>query len=324
VSTSTVSRVLNGRSASPETAERVLAAVQDLDYQVSVSARGLAKRYADIVGVIVADISNPPISRMFHGIVETLHRAGLAVMLGNSESDPWNELELIEMFAAQRARGVIYTGPALPDSLCRALNGFPGPVVVAAQQHPDLQHPTLLFDNYGASRDLVSYMVSRGHREIAFISGPLSDPQAGAARRRGYIDELESSGIAVASSYVEEAGFSIDEGYAAMTRIMDRSPDPPTAVYGASDLIAIGAMRCLHDCGVSVPDRVSVFGFDNIPMGAQSVPSLSSVELDFYELGELSATLLRRLIERKESQVSRVVFRHNIICRESFIPRKRH
>jgi LacI family transcriptional regulator len=321
VSTSTVSRVLNDRSASQEATRKVLKAVRELDYQVSTSARGLAQRYADIVGVIVADISNPPISQMFHGIVQTLHESGLTVMLGNSESDPEKELDLIRMFAVQRARGVIYTGPGVSDALCEALNAFPGPAVVGAQQHPDLRHPVVLFDNYRASHAVTSYIVSHGHRRVGFISGPLADPEAGAARHRGFMDAVEAGGLQFYDSHVEHADFSIDSGYHAMQRMLRRSPEPPTALYGASDLIAIGAMRSLHDHGFAVPDDVSVFGFDNIPVGGHLVPALSSVELDFYELGELSAELLQRLIQRKESHLERVVFSHKLIPRESFAPR---
>ena len=321
VSTSTVSRVLNGRSASDETAARVMAAVREVDYRASTSARGLVQRSANTVGVIVADISNPPISQMFHGIADRLHRAGFTTMLGNSESDPATELELAHMFAVQRASGIIYTGPGIFDALCEALNAFPAPVVVAAQSHPNLRHPVVRFDNYRASYAVTQHIIASGHRALAFISGPLTDPEAGAARHRGYLDALESHGLTTGPSRIEHADFSIGGGYAAMARILKRSQRLPTVVYAAADLVAIGAMKRLQDAGIRVPEEVSVFGFDNIPVGAHLIPSLTTVELDFHELGEVSADALLRIIERRGTQLEQVVFRHRIVKRESFQPR---
>ncbi|MFW6312396.1 MAG: LacI family DNA-binding transcriptional regulator [Spirochaetota bacterium] len=322
VSTTTVSRVLNKGAASEATTKKVLRAVAELDYQVNVSARGLAQQSASTVGVIVADISNPPISQMFRGIVERLHAAGLTVMLGNSESNPRKELDLIQMFAVQRSRGVIYTGATISDALCDALNAFPGPVVVAAQQHARLRHPVVLFDNRRASHAVTSHIASHGHHRIGFISGPLSDPEAGAARRHGYLDGLVDAGLAPDETFIEQAEFSVESGSAAMQRLLERATHRPTAVYAASDLIAIGAMKHLQNLGLAVPGDVSVFGFDNIPVGEHLVPSLSTVELDFHELGEVCADLLHRIIGRRRSQVERVVFGHRIIVRESFAPRR--
>lgn len=321
VSISTVSRVLNGGRVSEAVASRVQDAVRDLDYQVNYTARGLKQRVADIVGVIVADISNPPISAMFDGICRSLNDSGMTVMLGNSEADEQNELDFLSMFADQRARGVIYTGKRISARLSEALNAFPGRVVVATQEHPALRWPVVLFDNYGASYEVVDRLIRAGHRRIAFISGPLEDEQAGQQRLRAYRDALAEIDVEPPASFVQQADFSVSSGYAAMGRIAAEADQRPTAVYAGSDLIALGALRYLQEAGVSVPEDVSLFGFDNIPVASKMIPSLSTVELDFGELGEVCGDLLDRMFRREETHVHRVVLNHSVIVRESVMAR---
>lgn len=323
VSPTTVSRVLNNRSASRETTERVLEAVDALDYRVNLSARGLVRQHTNTVGVIVADISNPPISRMFHGIDAQLRGDGLTVMLGNSESDPEKELDLVQMFAVQKTSGVIYTGPGISDRLCDALNEFPGAVVVAAQQHNRLERPVVRFDNVTASREVTALLVAQGHERIGFLGGPTTDPAAGSARLEGYRQGMEEGNLELRDELIEHAPFSIAAGYAAMERMIGRVDELPSAVFAAADLIAMGAMQCLHERGLRVPGDIAVFGFDNLPVGAHLVPALASVELDFRELGEVAADLLYRIISRGGSQVREIVLRHRLITRESCAPPRR-
>lgn len=320
VSTTTVSRVLNRGEGSEEVKRRVNRAVKLLDYQVSASARGLKQKFTNIVGIIVADISNPPTSRMFHGVARIMHGNGMTVMLGNSEAEAKRELDLIDMFARQRVAGIIYAGKGVTADVEEALNAFPSPVVVAAQEAPDTRWPTVLFDNYRASYEVAQQLIKLGHRRIGYISAPLDDREAGLRRQEGHMDALAAAGIREVLGYLQHAEFSVASGYAATERMLEHAPDPPTALAAGSDLIAIGAMRCLRDRGFHVPREVSLFGFDNIPVCSKLIPSLSSVWLDFYELGEVCADLLHRMIGRGETQVERVVLHHKIEIRESVAP----
>ncbi|MFW6337282.1 MAG: LacI family DNA-binding transcriptional regulator [Alkalispirochaetaceae bacterium] len=320
VSTTTVSRVLNRGEGSEEVKRRVNRAVKLLNYQVSASARGLKRKFTNIVGVIVADISNPPTSQMFHGVARVMHDHRMTVMLGNSEAEAKRELELIEMFARQRAAGVIYAGKGVSERAAEALNAFPSPVVVATQESPETRWPTVLFDNYRASYEVTSKLIDRGHRRIGYISAPLDDREAGVRRQEGHLDALAAAGIREVPGYLQHAEFSVASGYAAMERMLLQAPEPPTAVATGSDLIAIGAMRSLRDQNIRVPEEVSLFGFDNIPVCSKLIPSLSSVWLDFYELGEVCADLLYRMVGRGETQVERVILHHKIEIRESLSP----
>jgi len=317
VSTSTVSRVLNKGNASPDISRRVHEAIRALGYQVSSSARGMKQQFTNIVGVIVADISNPPTSQMFHGVARIMHDREMTVMLGNSEAEQSAELELLDMFAQHRAGGVIYAGKGVSEAVAEALNAFPAPVVVAAQEGTGTRWPTVLFDNYAASYAVARSIVEHGHRRIGFISAPLDDKQAGRQRQLGHLDALEGAGIAPVRGYLQNADFSVSSGYEAMKRMLAEAGEAPTAVAAASDLIAIGAMRCLRDSGLAVPQDVSIVGFDDIPVCSKLIPTLTSVSLDFYELGEVCADLLARMMGRRETQVERILLTHRLVLRES-------
>lgn len=317
VSATTVSRVLNRGEGSEEVKQRVNRAVKRLNYQVSASARGLKQKFTNIVGVIVADISNPPTSQMFHGVARIMHSNRMTVMLGNSEAEAGRELDLIDMFARQRVAGIVYAGKGITEEVAEALNAFPSPVVVATQESTETRWPTVLFDNYRASYNVARRLIEQGHRRIGYISAPLDDIQAGLRRQQGHLDAVAAAGIREATGYLQHAEFSVASGYAAMERMLDQGAKPPTAVAAGSDLIAIGAMRCLRDREFHVPREVSLFGFDNIPVCSKLIPSLSSVWLDFYELGEVCADLLYRMVGRGETQVERVVLNHKIEIRES-------
>lgn len=317
VSTSTVSRVLNKGTGSPDVIHRVTQAVNELKYRVSDTARGLKQGVTNIVGVIVADISNPPTSSMFRGVARVMHTHGQRVILGNSEATPERELELLEMFARQHVAGVIYAGKGISEEVADALNAFPTPVVVAAQESRDTRWPSVVFDNYRASFEVVQTLIRHGHQRIGFVSAPLDDQQAGRRRQQGHLAALNDASLPQPQGSIQHAEFSVASGYAAMVRMLDQAPSPPTAVAAASDLIAIGAMRALRDRGIRIPRDISLFGFDDIPVCSRLIPSLSSVWLDFSELGETCADLLHRMTERGGTQVERVVLSHDIRVRES-------
>ena len=317
VSASTVSRALNRGEGSEEVLRRVQHAVRVLDYQVSESARGLKHQQNNIVGVIAADISNPPTSQMFHGVARIMHSHRMTVMLGNSGALSSRELELIDMFGRQRVAGIVYAGRGVTEEVAAALNEFPASVVVAAQESRVTRWPMVVFANYRASYEVTTTLIDHGHRKIGFISAPLDDQQAGRRRQRGHLDALEAASIFAPQGYLQYAEFSVASGYAAQDRMLDEAPEPPTAVATGSDLIAIGAMRCLRDRGLRIPRDVSVFGFDDIPVCSKLVPSLSSVWLDFFGLGEVCADLLFRMIGRGNTQVEQVVLSHTMKIRES-------
>lgn len=319
VSTSTVSRVINDSSVSADARRRVLAAMETVGYRINRAAQGLVRRHTNAVGVIVADAGNPTMGQFVAGVSTRLHAEQLNLVLGNSDYSRDREEDLLKVFEDQRMRGVIFTGERIDDVLASRINEYPAPIVVASQDHPLLTCPVACFDNYRAAYEVVAHLAEAGHRDIGFISCPLEDPQAGEMRHRGYLDALRDLNLPSREGRVQHAqNFSISEGCRAASLLLDAAGNPaPTVIFAASDRVAIGAMRALRDRGLRVPEEIGVFGFDNIPIGSKLVPSLSSVFLDFFELGEVAATLLVHQLERESTQVRKTVLTHRMIPRES-------
>ncbi|MCK5153864.1 MAG: substrate-binding domain-containing protein [Spirochaetales bacterium] len=228
------------------------------------------------------------------------------------------EFEFIDLFTARKARGIIFTGEKITEEHVKKFNSCRIPVLVVDQEHEGLNCPVIVFDNYQAGYDVVKLLISRGHRDIGFISCPSEDKHAGFLRQKGYRDALSDHGILFNEALLQYAEFTMKSGYRAMEKMLKDFGNIPSVVFGATDNIAIGAMKFLHRKKYSVPEDISVFGFDNIPVASKLIPSLSSVELDHYECGTFAADFLFQLTDPPFSGgIKKVIFRHRIIIRES-------
>jgi DNA-binding LacI/PurR family transcriptional regulator len=246
------------------------------------------------------------------------HEKGLGILLGNSRNDMHKEFEFIDLFTARKARGIIFTGEKITEEHIKKFNSCEIPLLVVDQEHEELNCPVIVFDNYQASYDVVKLLFAHGHKDIGFISCPTEDRHAGLLRQKGYRDALLDHGIQFNQALLQYAEFTMDSGYRAMEKMFKEFGDVPSVIFGATDNIAIGAMKFLHQKKYSIPGDISVFGFDNIPVSSKLIPSLSSVELDHYECGTFAADFLFQLADAPSSGgIKKVVFRHRIIIRES-------
>ncbi len=306
------------QNISVDVQKRVNSAIKKLKYRVNLRAKSLVQNSSNIVGVIAADIVNPPISMFIDALSERFYEKGLGILLGNSRNDIRKEFEFIDLFSARKARGIIFTGEKITEEHIKKLNGCNIPILVFGQDHEELNCPVIVFDNYQASYDVVKLLIDKGHRNIGFISCPIEDKHAGFLRQKGYRKALFDNGIQFNSSLLQYAEFTMDSGYKAMEKMLKSSKIIPTAVFGATDNIAIGAMKFLYEKEYSIPGDISIFGFDNIPVASKLIPSLSSVELDHYESGIFAADLLFQMTDPAFSGgIKKVIFRHKIILRES-------
>ena len=311
--------MLNRKSnISKDVQKRVNSAVRKLDYRVNLRAKSLAQNSTNIIGVIAADIANPPISNFIDALNTRFHEKGLGILLGNSRNDIHKEFEFLDLLTARKARGIIYTGEKISDEHVEKLNSCNIPILVIDQDHEKLNIPVIVFDNYQASYDVVKLLIAKGHKEIGFISCPTEDKHAGFLRQKGYRNALADNGILLNESLLQYAEFTMESGYYAMGKMMKEFAGIPSVVFGSTDNIAIGAMKYLNEKGYNIPEDISIFGFDNIPVASKLIPSLSSVELDHYESGIFAADLLFQMIDSNLSAgIKKIIFRHKIILRES-------
>ncbi len=310
VSPATVSRVLNGNyPVATSTRERVLRAVDELDYVLNGPASSLAAATSDLVGILVNDIADP-----FFGIMagaaqteiggqEGTGRAGgekLAVVC-NTNGSPERELTYLTLLQRQRAAAVVLTGGALEDpahieamsaKLAKLADGGTRVVLCGRPPLPGSESivAALAFDNRGGARRLTEHLLSLGHRRIGYVAGP-TERTTTRHRLEGHRAALAAAGIDDDQDRLTVHGpYSRQSGYDATLELLRREPDL-TAVLAANDTVALGACAALRDQGLRIPEDISVAGFDDLPFSVDAVPALTTVRLPLYEAGARAGRL---------------------------------
>lgn len=297
VSTATVSRAL----AQPEkvkagTRERVLEAVAATGFIPNAQARNLRLQATRTVILLVRDISNPFYLEIYKGVEEAAIDAGYKVLMGDARDDDERILRYVDMVGERHADGLILMVGRFPEAL--AARGRLPPIVVALEMLQGLNLPTVKVDNHAAARAAVAHLARLGHCRIAHIAGPMPDPMS-LDRRDGYLAGLADAGIPADPSLVVEGDFGLAAGRAAV-RTLDARGTSYTAIFAASDQMAVGAMGELRARGRNVPDEVSVVGFDDIVLAEAVEPQLTTVHQPRREIGQAAmALLIEQLSERR-------------------------
>jgi LacI family transcriptional regulator len=291
VSTATASRVVSSADypVSAATRARVLDAARELDYVPNALARGLLKSQIPMVAVIVHDITDPYFAEVVRGVEDAASSAGYLVITCSSERDAERETSYVRLLRSMRAASVIFAAsglddPASNEEIERHLTAMraDGAAVVHLSPHA-LGAADVGVDNEAGMASMVAALVELGHREIAFLAGP-STLFVARARLDGYRRGLEAAGIAFDERLVIHTGFDADGGALGIDTLLGGTARF-TAVACANDPLAMGALARLAELGITVPARVSVAGFDDVPVAAITSPSLSTVRLPLREMG---------------------------------------
>ncbi|KKD14927.1 MULTISPECIES: LacI family DNA-binding transcriptional regulator, partial [Streptomyces] len=299
VSPATVSRVLNGNyPVAASTRERVLKAVDELDYVLNGPASALAAATSDLVGILVNDIADPFFGIMAGAVQSEIGgpggRAGgerLAVVC-NTGGTPERELTYLTLLQRQRAAAVVLTGGAMEDEthqaavaakLRRLVEAGTRVVLCGRPPAPDTGAIALTFDNRGGGRELTEHLIGLGHRRLGYIAGP-EERTTTRHRLEGHRTALAAHGIEEDPRWTVHGRYDREAGYEATLELLRRDPTL-TAVVAANDTVALGACAALRDSGLRIPDDVSVAGFDDLPFSIDAVPALTTVRLPLAEAG---------------------------------------
>ena len=267
VSTATVSRALSGRGpVSPATRDRVLAAAERLGYVVSAAASSLATGRARAVGVVVPFLDRWFFSTVLAGISDALVRQGYDITLYSVSADADGRRRVFDdHLRRRRTDAVITIALELDAEESASLNGLGVPIVAIAGPNPLVT--TLTVDDLAVGRLATAHLLELGHRRLAHIGADTVTDAASSVpslRRRGFEESLAEAGIT--EREVEPADFTIEGGSSAAARVLART-DRPTALFAASDEMAIGAILAARDLGLRVPEDVSIIGVDGHELG---------------------------------------------------------
>lgn len=294
VSAATVSRALrNPEQVSPRTVEKVRKAAEELGYVYNVTARDILEGRSTVIGLLVPTSSSTLFGETIHGVQDVTTKAGFSVIQGATKYDDINEEKLIKSLLERRVHSLILTGVTYRnEELLRRLVKDQWTRIVMVWEKPksELGISYVGIDNRYAAEQMTDHLINLGHRRIGIIIGPFSRTARVKHRLEGYCDALEKAGIAFDPELVMERRPDLLEGREAMDMLMNLK-DRPTAVFAASDLFAIGALKAAKQLGMSVPEDVSIAGFDDMNFSAYQDPSITTVRVDAYRIGKLAAQI---------------------------------
>ncbi|GMA64579.1 LacI family transcriptional regulator [Alicyclobacillus fastidiosus] len=315
VSTATVSRVLSKNpNVSLKTQRRVLEAVDILGYKPNRLASNFRKRSSKTVVVVLPDITNSFFSKIVQGLEEVAQSRGYHVLLGDTRNNVESERNFIDLVNQKFVDGMILATARLPKEEILAVSQEI-PIVLACEYFDGFDIPTVTIDNVSAAREATQHLVNLGHRRIGFISGPLSIV-LGRDRLKGYRQAMLINELPVEESLIQEGDFTVQAGYNAMMKLM-ASNHPPSAIFAASDEMAIGAMKAARNKGLNVPEDVSIIGFDDIPAGTYVHPELTTIRQPAFEIGTQAMNLLLDMIKGCAKERKQLVLPHQVVLRET-------
>ncbi len=291
----TVSRVVNGSpQVSERTRTRVMRAVDELGYVPNMAARALVTRRTGAIALVISEpeeriFGEPFFAGVVRGITTVVGEASRQLVLALVQTR--EQVDRLDTYLTpQHVDGVLMLSAHDSDTLPARIQGRGLPIVLCGRPGQVAGMSFVDVDNTGGAREAVTHLVAHGRATVALISGP-QDMIAGRDRYDGYREALGAAGRAVEDSLVEVGDFSEASGAAAMRALLERRPDID-AVFAASDLMALGALRVLRDAGRTVPDDVALVGFDDGPLAALSDPPLTTVHQPMEQLGREMAMML--------------------------------
>lgn len=315
VSISTVSRVMNNSPlVTADKRERVLAAIRELGYQPNGLARGLINRRTKTIGVLIPDVSNFFFAEVFRGMEDVAHARGWNVMICNTDRDTKRMLHYIGVLKEKRVDGVVFTSEPITEEYCEALKSLSVPVILAATTSESF--PSLKVNDEQASFEAVSLLINKGHREIGMVSGPIDDPIAGGPRLAGFRKALEHADIPFVPERIFYGNYRFDSGKEAAEALLQKFPEL-TAIFAASDEMAIGIYSYAYEKGIRIPEDLSIVGYDDVRIARMSTPPLTTVAQPLYQMGEAAVAKLIDMITGEVMEPGTEYLKHKIMERGS-------
>lgn len=325
VSVGTVSNVLNRpEKVSPDTVDRVHAAIDELGFVRNDAARQLRAGRSRSIGLVVLDVGNPFFTDVARGAEDRADTESLSVLLGNSDESVDRERAYLDLFEEQRVAGVLIT--PIGDDLSRLarLRDRGTPTVLVDRQTDDRSFSSVAVDDVAGGRLAVEHLIALGRRRIAFVGGPSAlrqvvDRLAGATEA---VEAAVSDGTAVTLELVPTDALTVLQGRSAGEALRERPRSEwPDAVFAANDLLAMGVLQAFSMLGtVRVPDDVALIGYDDIDFASAAVVPLSSIRQPSALIGHTAVELLlREAAGTQHGEPQQVVFQPELVVRQSTV-----
>ncbi|RPI78315.1 MAG: LacI family transcriptional regulator [Chloroflexi bacterium] len=316
VSYATVSHVINNtRFVTPETRERVVNAMDTLNYRPNALAQSLRKGTTNTIGLILPDSANPYFAEISRSIEAEAFKLGNSVILCNTERDLKREQFYVDVLSKKQVDGIIFVSTGHQVDSLNLLLSQGIPVVLVDRSVSQVEMDAVLTDNQEGGYIATRHLIELGHRRIACIAGP-SHISPSAERIIGYRKALEEIGVPYDEAIVQQGDYHPNSGLQVTNHLLGLNPRP-TAIFALNDLMALGAMRAAAEAGYNVPQDLAIIGFDDIEFACYTNPPLSTIAQPKQEIGIQAVNLLASRISDKSLPVRRIVLKPQLIVRGS-------
>ncbi len=320
VSTATVSKILNkkDKNISDATRQRVLGIVKEHNYIPNTIARSLVTKQTKTIGLVIPDIANPFFPELARGAEDKANESGYNIIFCNTDDNIEKEEKYINMLIEKMIDGIIFTQSAKRTTGFGNLNLGSTPIVLI-DRDMELEGVVgkVLVDNFTGAYDGVNYLLNKGYKKIAFITGALTTDTS-VNRLNGYKKALTDFGILYIEDYVLAGEYRSEWGFKAIEQLLNKKIDFD-AVFCGNDLIALSVIKALKNYGKSIPDDVGVLGFDDIYMSKFIEPELSTIRQPNYEMGYKAVEILINILENPSGKniEKKLVLNTELIIRKS-------
>lgn len=298
VSATTVSRYLNNRiELPPATTARIDAAIAKLDYRPNLLAKRLSTGKSEAIGLVIPEIREPFFAELASAVEDEAERHGYTIFMSSTRGDRRREIECLNRLHDRHVDGLVMMTNTPDDGTLAALIDQRKNVVLIDEDIPNASVPRVFVDNEPGAYRATRYLIDAGHKEIAYLSGPerLFSVEE---RRAGFLRAMKEAGVPVRPELMRGGSFSPDLARAAALTMLDLDR-PPTAIFGSSDYLAIGALRAIRQRGLRVPDDISLIGFDDMPLTDLFDPPLTAIRQPVDLLGRTGFQRLYALMNGK-------------------------
>lgn len=317
VSMAMVSRVVNGNpNVKPATRKKVVDVIERLGYRPNAVARGLASKKTTTVGVIIPDISSIFFAELARGIEDIATMYKYNIILSNSDQNNDKELRLLNTMLGKQVDGIVFMGGNITAEHVEEFEKSPVPIVLAGSIEESGKIPSVNIDYQQATFDSVSEFIAKGHKEIAFVTGPLHEPINRDKKLQGYKLALEQGGIPYRPELVVEGDYTYDSGMEAFDKLLE-DQEKPTAIFVGTDEMALGVIHGAEDKGFNIPNDFEVISSDNTRLALMVRPQLTTVVQPLYDIGAVAMRLLTKFMNKEKVDNHIVVLPHRIEYRGS-------
>jgi LacI family transcriptional regulator len=320
VSLATVSRVMNNnKNVSDATREKVTLAMAELGYRPNSIAQSLATNCSNSVGLLVSELHGPFYGPMMSGIENSFRNQGKHVIIAAGHSNAEREQQGIEFLISRNCDGLILHVEAVSDDYLIALSKGPTPFVLLNRLIPALADRCIILNNRKGGYLATQHVLEQGHRDIAYISGPLWKADA-KDRLAGHKQALSEYGSRFDESLLYQGDFMEDSGYQGFLQL-HRSTTQFSALICANDEMATGAMIAARECGLQLPEQLSIMGYDNVFFTRHVYPPLTTINYPINEMGQMAANWILSKVYNKGEQPTHTLFEPQLVVRQSITKR---